>query len=86
MIAAAARYAGTSNAARQGLGITRVISYQVAEALKQGTLQTALAHYEQAPIPIHIIHREGRMASNKVRCFIDLIAQKFRQDARLNTA
>ncbi|NNE64283.1 MAG: LysR family transcriptional regulator, partial [Gammaproteobacteria bacterium] len=74
------------NAAKQGIGITRVISYQVAQALDQGTLKSVLSNYEQPAMPVHIIHREGRMASNKVRSFIDLMAQKLRLDKRLNAA
>ena len=73
------------NAAKQGFGITRVISYQVAQELEQKTLKTVLQHYEQPAIPVHIIYREGRMASNKVRSFIDLMAEKLNNDTRLNS-
>jgi DNA-binding transcriptional LysR family regulator len=72
------------NAAKQGLGITRIISYQVADELECGELQPVLAGYELPPIPVHIVHREGRMASNKVRCFIDLMAKRLRADKMLN--
>ena len=71
-------------AAVAGFGITRVLSYQVASALAAGTLQTVLAPFEPAPLPIHVVHREGRQASRKVRGFIDLIVDALRADASLN--
>jgi DNA-binding transcriptional LysR family regulator len=33
---------------------------------------------------VHILHREGRYASAKVRAFIDLLAQRLRGDRTLN--
>jgi DNA-binding transcriptional LysR family regulator len=35
-------------------------------------------------LPVSIVHREGRFASSKVRSFIDLIAQRLRDDKALN--
>ena len=72
------------DAATAGLGIARLISYQVADVLKNGTLKTILSDYQLPAMPVHIIHREGRMASSKVRCFIDLMAQRLREDKTLN--
>jgi hypothetical protein len=34
-------------------------------------------------MPIHVIHREGRYAAVKVRAFVDLIADKLRNDRAL---
>ena len=71
-------------AAREGLGITRVLSYQVADYLVNGELKLILEDFESANSPIHIVHREGRNSSSKVRAFIDLIANKLRSDLRLS--
>jgi DNA-binding transcriptional LysR family regulator len=65
-------------AAVQGLGITRVLSYQVAEHISSGALEVLLSDCEPAPRPIHIMHREGRYASAKVRALVDLLAQRLR--------
>jgi len=35
-------------------------------------------------VPIHIIHREGRHASAKMRAFIDLMAERLRAEPSLN--
>lgn len=72
------------DAAKAGLGIARLISYQVADELEDARLETILSDYQLPAMPVHIIHREGRMASSKVRCFIDLMAQRLREDKTLN--
>ena len=67
-----------------GMGITRVLSYQVAPELAAGKLTTVLENYQPPPNPIHIVHREGRYSSAKVRAFIDLLAAYLRADKALN--
>lgn len=71
-------------AASRGLGITRLLSYQIAPQVAAGELDILLEDYESAPIPIHILHREGRLATVKVRTFIDFIATRLRADPALN--
>ena len=71
-------------AAREGLGVTRVLSYQVADYLANGELKLILQDFETEKSPIHIVHREGRNSSSKIRAFIDLMADKLRADHRLN--
>lgn len=71
-------------AAVAGLGITRLISYQIAPELQSGQLKILLSEYEFPALPIHILHREGRNASTKVRAFIDLVAERLKADNSLN--
>lgn len=71
-------------AAVEGLGITRLISYQIAPELQNGQLKIILSEYEYPALPIHILHREGRNSSAKVRAFIDLVAEKLKADSSLN--
>lgn len=71
-------------AAVEGLGITRLISYQVAPELASGRLKIILSEFESPPLPVHILHREGRNASVKIRAFIDLMAERLRADKSLN--
>lgn len=71
-------------AALSGFGITRLLSYQAAEAIATGRLEPLLQAYEPEPLPIHIVHREGRHASSKVRAFIELAAERLRNDDSLN--
>ncbi len=71
-------------AALQGFGITRLVSYQVDEYLASGQLQSVLDDYQPHPLPINILHREGRDGASKVRNFVDLMAKRLRSDTRLN--
>jgi DNA-binding transcriptional LysR family regulator len=71
-------------AAEAGFGITRVLSYQVADAIREGRLRKVLASFEQPAVPIHVIHREGRNAARKVRAFLDLAIDALRANAALN--
>jgi len=65
-------------AALAGFGITRLLSYQVAEAVHRGELQVVLEAFQTAALPIHVVHREGRRATQKVRGFIDLAVETLR--------
>ncbi|MBC3423717.1 LysR family transcriptional regulator [Pseudomonas sp. RW3S2] len=69
---------GAIAAACAGLGIARLLSYQVVEEIASGRLQVVLADFEEAPWPIHILHRESKYGSAKVRAFIDMLAADVR--------
>ncbi len=58
-----------------GGGLTRVLAYQAAEAIKRGRLKIVLAKFEQPPLPIHIVYPTSRLLSAKVRTFIDLVIE-----------
>ena len=66
------------------MGVTRLLSYQIPPYLASGQLQTILNEFEPERLPIHVIHREGRYASAKVRTFVDLMVAKLRADQALN--
>jgi DNA-binding transcriptional LysR family regulator len=61
--------------AEQGGGLTRVLAYQAAEAIKGGRLKIVLAKFEQPPLPIHIVYPTSRLLSAKVRTFVDLVTE-----------
>ena len=61
--------------AEAGGGLTRVLAYQAAEAIKRGRLKIVLAKFEQPPLPIHIVYPTSRLLSSKVRTFIDLVVE-----------
>lgn len=70
-------------AAVGGLGITRLLSYQVAEPVRDGRLVILLREHEPDPVPVHVVHREGRNASRKVRAFLDLAIDRLRGELSL---
>jgi DNA-binding transcriptional LysR family regulator len=61
--------------AAQGGGLTRVLAYQAAEAIKAGQLKIVLEKFEPPALPIHIVYPTSRLLSAKVRAFIDLVAE-----------
>jgi DNA-binding transcriptional LysR family regulator len=74
------------SAAIAGWGLTRVLSYQVGPALADGRLETLLGEFEEEPLPIHIVHPEGRRAPAKVRSFVDFAAEKLRANRMISAA
>jgi DNA-binding transcriptional LysR family regulator len=69
-----------------GRGLTRVFSYQVAEYVETGRLRVVLSADEPAPLPVHIVVPEGRLAVPKVRAFVDFAVPRLREQfARLTT-
>src|ERR1700674_4853992 len=61
--------------AAEGGGLTRVLAYQAAEAIKAGRLKIVLAKFEPPALPIHIVYPTSRLLSAKVRTFIDLVVE-----------
>jgi DNA-binding transcriptional LysR family regulator len=61
--------------AAQGGGLTRVLAYQAAEAIKAGQLRIVLEKFEPPALPIHVVYPTSRLLSAKVRAFIDLVAE-----------
>jgi DNA-binding transcriptional LysR family regulator len=62
---------GAINAAVGGAGLVRCLSYPVHEHLLGGQLRRVLPAYEQPPLPIHVVYREGRNAPMRVRSFVE---------------
>ncbi len=71
-------------AALAGFGVTRLMSYQITRHVKEGTLKIVLADFEPPPLPVHVVHREGRKATQKVRSFLDMAIETLRADRSLN--
>ena len=69
------------SAALGGLGITRLLSYQVKQEVEQGRLCLLLEAFEEAPWPVHVVHREDKHGASKVRSFIDSIVEHLRTQA-----
>jgi DNA-binding transcriptional LysR family regulator len=67
------------DAAIAGIGITRVLSYQVAAAIKAGKLKLILRPFELPEYPVSLVHPEARLTPPKVRAFLDFAAPRLRQ-------
>lgn len=60
----------------QGLGIARLLHYQVAEELADGRLTRLLREYETPDVPIQMVYPHARLLPPRVRQFIDWIAPR----------
>jgi DNA-binding transcriptional LysR family regulator len=73
------------SAALSGWGVARALSYQIAEPVAEGRLQTILDEFEPEPLPIHVVHPEGRHVSAKTRAFVDFAVDRLRAEAISST-
>jgi DNA-binding transcriptional LysR family regulator len=72
------------NAAVEGFGVVRLMSYQVADQVRDGQLKILLSEFELPELPVHLVHREGRHASQKARAFLDLAIERLRANPALH--
>jgi DNA-binding transcriptional LysR family regulator len=62
-------------AVRAGQGITRVLSYQVSEDIKAGSLIRIMPAFEPPALPIHLVTPNEGHKTRKVRVFLDYAAE-----------
>ena len=65
------------DAAIAGIGIARIISYQVAD-IPVNMLTTLLKEYESTPVSVNLIHLGERTLPQKLRAFLDFAAPRLR--------
>jgi DNA-binding transcriptional LysR family regulator len=66
------------DAAIAGLGVTRVLSYQVAAAVKAGRLNIVLEEVEPLPSPVSLVYSGQRRLPLKLRAFLDFAAPRLK--------
>lgn len=71
-------------AATLGVGLIRVLSYQVADAVGNGALDVVLRDYEPAPLPVSLVHKGQTPLPRKLRVFLDFAAPRL--SARITQA
>jgi DNA-binding transcriptional LysR family regulator len=65
-------------AAILGVGLIRVLSYQVADAIREQTLRVVLDTFESAPLPISLVHTGQAPLPLKLRAFLDFVTPRLR--------
>ncbi len=70
------------DAAVAGCGVVRLLSYQAADAVMAGQLVPILQSFEPEPMPVHVMHLEGRAAPRRTRSFIDYLVEDLRTRLR----
>jgi DNA-binding transcriptional LysR family regulator len=68
----------TIAAAEAGLGITRVLSYQVEAAVKAGRLTLLLPAFTPPPVPVSVVWPSNRQAAVNVTAFVTAARTRFR--------
>jgi DNA-binding transcriptional LysR family regulator len=71
--------AAAVRAALSGVGIVRMLSYQVADALTSGALQEVLTDFAPEPLPVNLLHAPVDPLPLKVRRFLDWTAPRLRE-------
>lgn len=71
-----------AQAAIQGVGVTRLLHYQVADAVVRGELRIVLQTYEMEPAPVHLVHASRGRMPLKMRRFLDFAAPRLRETLR----
>ncbi|RWP02566.1 MAG: LysR family transcriptional regulator [Mesorhizobium sp.] len=66
------------DAAIAGVGITRVLSYQITAAVRSGTLRTVLEAFEPQPWPVSLVHAGQGLLPVKLRAFLDFAAPRLK--------
>ncbi|MBZ9894583.1 MULTISPECIES: LysR family transcriptional regulator [unclassified Mesorhizobium] len=74
------------DAAIAGVGVTNVLSYQVARAVEAGKLRVILEDYEPEPTPVHMVHAGLAILPLKLRRFMEFAAPRLRKSLAADLA
>lgn len=66
------------DAAVAGLGVARVLSYQIVDELRSGALVPLLEAFAPEPIPVQLVYAAQGQLPVKARAFLDWIAPRLR--------
>lgn len=64
-------------AALAGLGVIHVPMFMVQEHVASGALRSIMPGWNMEPIPLHIVYPPNKHLSNKLRIFVDWVADLF---------
>ena len=59
------------------------MSYQIHEQLRRGELVEVLQDFGLPELPVHVVYREGRRATARVRSFVDFAVHRLREHPAL---
>jgi len=60
-----------------GIGIMHALTFLVQEQITSGALEPLLLDWSSAAVPLHVVYPPNRHLSNKVRVFVDWVAELF---------
>lgn len=68
------------NMALSGLGVVQLPRYLAGPHVYDGTLKIVLPGWSRSPVPVHAVFTSTRYMDPKVRSFIDLCRERFREN------
>lgn len=71
-----------TDAAVSGLGLTRMLDYQIDLQRRNGSLKLVMESFRSPPKPVHLIYEAGRHLPLKIRTFLDFAAPRLKQAMR----
>lgn len=71
-----------TDAAVGGLGLTRMLNYQIDAQRRAGTLKLVLESFREPPKGVYLIFETGRHLPLKIRTFLDFAAPRLKQSMR----
>ena len=74
---------GAIGGAVAGLGVARVMSYQAAASIRDGTLVPILSNWAPPPIPVQLVHAAQQQQPLKLRAFLDFVAPRLQEKLRV---
>ena len=66
-------------AVEAGLGIAQIPAFVLKDAMERGTLELVLGDWFPDPSPLYVVYPQNRHLSNKVRVFVDWVAELLRE-------
>ena len=69
---------GAIDAALSHAGISRILSYQAAGAIAEGSLVPVLQEFQLSPRPVHLVHGGQPILPLKLRAFLDFAAPRLK--------
>jgi DNA-binding transcriptional LysR family regulator len=73
---------GVIGGAVAGLGVARMLSYQAAASVRDGTLLPILSDCSPPPLPVQLVHAAHQQQPLKLRAFLDFVAPRLQERLR----
>jgi DNA-binding transcriptional LysR family regulator len=67
-----------ADAANAGIGITRLLCYQVSDAVLDDRLKLVLRKFEPAPLPVNLVSPDARLMPQKLKAFTDFVGPRLK--------
>jgi LysR family transcriptional regulator for bpeEF and oprC len=64
-------------AAEAGLGVAQIPAFVLKDAMERGSLELLLGDWFSEPAPLSVVYPENRHLSNKIRVFVEWVAETF---------